>query len=172
MVDVPYSNLDLKETPKWCTVGCESKNEHWIDLCSKKSGLRAQNLLHILDVTVSINEETYMNIYKLIESSLWQQTECSYKLWKSWGKWLQAWFGFANCLTLIPCFHIIREVGAEKNVHSKPAALNWKPQTSNRLWCGKHQWRPCQWKSSTTYATIAFLLPPHWNSHRSSITSW
>jgi hypothetical protein len=54
--NVPEADLDLKWSLifEWCVVGYESKIGHPKNMCLQEIGLRAQHLLTILDVIVSM----------------------------------------------------------------------------------------------------------------------
>ena len=43
-------------------VSCGSKNKYHKDMCLKQTGLRAQNMIAILDSIIIITDRTYMTI--------------------------------------------------------------------------------------------------------------
>ena len=54
--------IDMTSIFEWYVVWCDFKNNYQKDMCSKKIGLYAQNMITILGSIVNINEGTYMII--------------------------------------------------------------------------------------------------------------
>ena len=51
-------------------VRCRSKNGHQKDICSKEIGLRAQNLLPILNLEVNIIGRTYVALWLTVSGHM------------------------------------------------------------------------------------------------------
>ena len=84
---------------------CVSKNGHQKEVCSREIGQHAQTMPTILGSIVNINWDR--SIWSLNEHNnlhFDNEKDIHVSSENLRGKWLRAWFGFANQFALIACF--------------------------------------------------------------------